>query len=139
MRPAVFHQLQQFGCPLNAPSQSVVLEIGEPSQGAYLVISGRVRLSLPDDYGAALWSRTAGEGVILGLSSAIANDVQCLKAVAMEPTTLAFVEGEKLRKLVRDNPVIGAEILELLSAEVTELHRKWSMLAQARCRHWRRS
>ena len=139
MSDARFEHLREFGRPMCAPRYSVILDAGEPSEGAYLVTSGRVRLSLPDGDGTPLWSRVLGEGTILGLPSAIAGELQSLKAEAIEPTELTFLESHKLTKLVKDNPEFASEILEALSVEVRELHRKWSRLAEKNLRRRRKS
>ena len=131
---AAFDSLREFGTQMIAPPHSVILDVNEPSEGAYLVTSGRVRLSLVNEDGAPLWSRTVGEGAILGLPSAIAHEPQVLKAEAIQPTELIFIERDKLSKLVKDNPDFGTEILALLSAEVREVRRKWTMLKGTRTR-----
>jgi len=131
---AAFDGLREFGTKMIAPPRSVILNVNEPSEGAYLVTSGRVRLSLVNEDGIPLWSRTVGEGAILGLPSAIAHEPQVWKAEAIQPTQLTFIEREKLSKLVKDNPQIGTEILALLSAEVREVRRKWTMLKGTRAR-----
>jgi CRP-like cAMP-binding protein len=89
-----------------------------------------VRLSLVNDEGKPLWSRMVGRGAILGLASAIGNEPQVFRAVAIEPTEMAFIERDRLAKLVRENPAIGTEIVAFLSAELTDVRRKWSMLAR---------
>jgi CRP-like cAMP-binding protein len=106
----------------------VILDANEPPQGTYLVTSGQVCISLVNDSGAPVWSRTVGQGAILGIASAIANEPQTFRAVAIDTTKTSFIEREKLTKLVLDNSRIGIEILAFLSAEVTEARRKWSML-----------
>ena len=131
---AAFDSLREFGTHMIAPARCVILEVNERSEGAYLVTSGRVRLSLVNEDGTPLWSRTVGEGAILGLPSAIAHEPQVLKAEAIQPTELTFIERDKLSKLVKDNPQIGTEILALLSAEVREVRRKWTMLKGTRTR-----
>jgi CRP/FNR family transcriptional regulator, cyclic AMP receptor protein len=131
MATNTFEHLRQFGRLMIAPPRSVILDANVPSEGAYLVTSGRVRLSLLNEDGTSLWSRTVGEGAILGLPSAIAREPQSIKAEALQPTELAFIEREKLAKLVKDNPAIGSEVVALLSAELVEVRRKWSMFAGA--------
>jgi len=123
-----FEVLREFGTQMIAPPCSVILDVNESSEGAYLVTSGSVRLSLVNTDGVPLWSKTVGEGAMLGLPSAIADEPQVLKAEAIQPTELTFIERAKLLKLLKDNPQIGTEILALLSAEVREVRRKWTML-----------
>lgn len=125
-----FEQLREFGRPMCAPKYSVILDAGEPAQGAYLVTGGLVRLSLLDEDGTPLWSRVLGEGTILGLPSAIAGEIHSMKAEAIEPTEMTFLERDKLAKLVKDNPEFASEIVEVLCAELHELRRRWSMLAE---------
>lgn len=134
MSAARFEQLREFGCPMCAPRFSVILDAGEPSEGAYLVTSGRVLLSLLDEDGTPLWSRVLGEGTILGLPSAIVGELQGLKAEAMEPTELTFLERHKLAKLVKDNPQFAVEVVEALGAELRDLNSRWSMLAEKKLR-----
>jgi CRP-like cAMP-binding protein len=134
MAASAFDHLRQFGSHMVAPPRAVILDVHEPAQGAYLVTSGRVRLSLVNDDGTPLWSRIVGAGAILGLPSAIADEPQSMRAEAIQPTELTFIEREKLAKLVKDNPAIGSEIVALLSAEVSDVRRKWSMLAGVRRR-----
>jgi CRP-like cAMP-binding protein len=130
MHATLFDSLRQFGRDMVVSPAEVILDVNDPPQGAYLVASGRVRLTLVNDEGKALWSRMVGQGAILGLASALGNESHVFRAVAIEPTEMAFIERDRLAKLVRDNPAIGTEILALLSSELTDVRRKWSMLAR---------
>jgi CRP-like cAMP-binding protein len=128
MYATLFDNLRQFGRELVAAPDEVIIEANEPPQGAYLVMSGQVCLSLVNGSGAPVWSRTVGQGAILGIASAIGNDPQPFRAVAVDTSEMSFIERKKLAKLVLDNPTIGIEVLTFLSAEVIEAQRKWSML-----------
>jgi CRP-like cAMP-binding protein len=124
----LFDSLRQFGREMVAAPTEVILDANEPPQGAYLVTGGRVCVSLVTDGGLPVWSRIVGEGAILGITSALADELQTYRAVAVDTTEMAFIERDKLAKLVLDNSAIGIEILAFLSAEVSEVRRKWAML-----------
>jgi CRP-like cAMP-binding protein len=113
--------------------------VNDPPQGAYLVASGRVHLALLDDEGNALWSRMVGQGAILGLASALGNEPQVFRAVAIEPTEMAFIERDRLAKLVRDNPAIGTEIVAFLkrringrAAQVANVAEGWQEVVRSK-------
>jgi CRP-like cAMP-binding protein len=62
--------------------------------------------------------RVAQPGSVLGLPGVLSNKPYSLTARAVQPTELGFIRAEKLVALIRENPALGLQVLQLLSEEV---------------------
>src|SRR5690242_9879244 len=119
--------LSAFGDAMLIPEAAVVFDCGEVGDGAYVVVSGTVDVVMLNMEGTPLWSRKVGPDGILGLPAAIGGYEHCLRAVVGDSAELVFVPANKLAKLVRDNLLIGTEVLRVMSEEVSIVRQKIAM------------
>ena len=122
----IIEKLRQHAREMVAPADALILKEGENPQGAYLILCGNVLLTVPNSQGTSVWTRTVGEGTILGLASALVNHRQCLRATALEPTRMAFVECGTLARLVERDPHVAAELVALVATELSDTMGTWS-------------
>ncbi len=117
-------KLEDCGTPLLAPKGAMIFDRREYAEGAYLMLEGRVSLSLASESGLPLWSRAVGPGMVLGLPAAIAVRPQGLRAVATKPARLRFVTREQLSSLIRDDTEIAIDVLQVLCREIACAYRR---------------
>jgi CRP-like cAMP-binding protein len=96
---------------------AIVFHQGDEPKGVYLVRKGAVRMTIKADKSEILM-RVAHEGSVLGLPAVMSDHAYSLTAKAAQACELGFVERHKVLDLVRRKPVLGLEILQMLSDEV---------------------
>lgn len=99
------------------PKNSVIFTQGEEPTGVYVVRKGAVRMTV-NAGGSEVLMRVAQPGSLLGLPGVLSNKPYSLTAHAVQPCELGFIKADELRKLIRENPAIGLQVLQLLSEDV---------------------
>ncbi|MGH9524243.1 MAG: cyclic nucleotide-binding domain-containing protein, partial [Terriglobales bacterium] len=99
--PAI-ERLAEAGQSMFVPRASVIFTPGDTAEGAYVIMSGRVRLAIAPDNRAPVWSRTLVPGSVFGLAAAINGNTQILSATAEEDSVLIFVERSALIAAMRE-------------------------------------
>lgn len=110
-------QLQAIATPVLKDKGTVLLQMGQPCRGAFLIRSGQVQLSL--DHASSLYpARTVGSGFIVGLPATFSGEPYSLTAETKSRCRLEFIPRQKLLSLLHQNPDAGVQILRLLSEEI---------------------
>ena len=110
-------QLQAIATPVLKDKGTVLLQMGQPCRGAFLVRSGKVQLSL-DNVSSLYPARTVGSGFIVGLPATFSGEPYSLTAETKSRCRLEFIPRQKLLSLLYRNPDAGVQILRLLSEEI---------------------
>lgn len=121
-------KLLEIGATREFAVGATVFDQGQTPAGAYVVVAGRICLTLLDEGDKPIWSRIVDAGSILGLPSSVSGQPYSLRATTLEPSRLAFVSRTTVTDLVRSDPMLAAEILRVLSDELIDLRKKMSML-----------
>lgn len=109
--------LNSMASPVAQPKNSVLFTQGDPPTGVYVIRKGSIRLTVKAGESEVLM-RVAHPGSVLGLPGVLSNKPYSLTARVVHPCELGFVKAEKLIQLVRENPTLGLQVLQLLSEEV---------------------
>ena len=109
--------LDGMAAPLVQPKNAVIFSQGDPPVGVYVVRKGSVRLTVKAGDSEVLM-RVAQPGSVLGLPGVLSNKPYSLTARVVQTCELGFVRAENLIQLVRENPMLGLQVLQLLSEEV---------------------
>ncbi len=109
--------LQALASPVVHPRGAVIFEQGELPAGVFVVRKGAVRLTIKSGT-AEILMRIAHEGAVLGLPATLSGKPYSLTARAVHACELDFVERKDVVDLVRRDPAIGMQILQMLSDEV---------------------
>ena len=109
--------LDSMASPVSQPKNSLLFAQGDPPLGIYVIRKGSVRLTVKAGDSEVLM-RVAQPGSVLGLPGVLSNKPYSLTARVVQPCDLGFVCAEKLIQLVRENPTLGLQVLQLLSEEV---------------------
>jgi len=109
-------QLQRLGKHLDEKSfqtGEIIFSQGEPAQSLYILLEGEVTLGVKAKGEIDITAYSVGKkGETFGLSSLIRPYRNNVSATCTKRTRALSIQGEVLRKLIRQNSQMGVEILE---------------------------
>lgn len=89
---------------------------GDPAANVYLVLNGRVRLTMPLSRGRAL-EFEATTGSLVGLPAVFSNSPYSLTAIARRGAHLARLNREEFIAMLAANPALSLDLLKILAEE----------------------
>ncbi len=121
LSPEVYTELRKVTRPVAKEKGSILFRAGQPVRGAFLVRSGRVKMSL--GHSPLYPARSLGAGSIIGLPATFSGEPYSLTAKAERDCHLDFIPRAKLLDLLRDNPKVGFHIVRMLSEEIFQMRK----------------
>jgi CRP-like cAMP-binding protein len=101
----------------------VLFRVGEPSDGAVLIISGAVALNSREDGGPA--EEIVGAGALIGEMALFTSVARQVTAIAREPTQVMRLSRSVMRRVLAESPAsaeaVAAAISERLRGFVDQL------------------
>ena len=114
------------------PGGALLFVEGQTPRGAYVLCSGRVKLSTTSRDGKVLILRMADAGELLGLSAVISGEPYLVTAETAGPCHVNFIERENFLKLMEKNGEIGLRSAQMLSRDFQSMYRDVHDLVLAR-------
>jgi len=114
------------------PGNAVLFVEGQMPRGAFVLCSGKAKLSTTSREGKVLILKIAEAGEVLGLSAVIAGEPYELTAETAGPCQVNFVEREALLQLMEQNGELGLHASQALSREFQSAYRDIHDLVLAR-------
>jgi len=114
------------------PVGAVLFVEGQMPRGAFMLCSGRVKLSTTSREGKVLILKIAEPGDMLGLSAVISGTVYEMTAESSTPCQINFVDREALIEFIGKNGEAGLRAAEALSREFQSAYRDIHDLVLAR-------
>jgi len=114
------------------PGGAVLFVEGQMARGAFVLCSGKAKLSTTSREGKVLILKIAEAGEVLGLSAVIAGEPFELTAETAGPCQVNFVEREALIRLMEKNGELGMHASQALSREFQSAYRDIHDLVLAR-------
>jgi CRP/FNR family transcriptional regulator, cyclic AMP receptor protein len=105
------------------PGGAVLFVEGQMPRGAFVLCSGKAKLSTTSREGKVLILKIADAGEVLGLSAVIAGEPYELTAETAGPCQVNFVEREALMRLMEKNGELGLHASQALSREFQSAYR----------------
>jgi CRP/FNR family transcriptional regulator, cyclic AMP receptor protein len=99
------------------PGGSVLFMEGQQARGAYVLCSGKVKLSTTSREGKILILKMACPGEVLGLSAVISNRRYEVTATTAAPCRVNFVHGDALIGFLRRHGEAGLRAAQAVSKE----------------------
>jgi CRP/FNR family transcriptional regulator, cyclic AMP receptor protein len=93
---------------------AILFKEGDRPVGVYVVLEGRVKLSLNSAQGKVLVLGFFGPGTVLGLAAAILGRAHPATAEALKPTNAVFVARAELAREMRGDATGARQVAELL-------------------------
>jgi len=114
------------------PGSAVLFVEGQMPRGAFVLCSGKAKLSTTSREGKVLILKIAEAGEVLGLSAVIAGEPFELTAETAGPCQINYVEREALIRLMEKNGELGLHASQALSREFQSAYRDIHDLVLAR-------
>jgi len=114
------------------PGGALLFVEGQTPRGAYVLCSGRVKLSTTSRDGKVLILRMADAGELLGLSAVISGEAYLVTAETAGPCHINFIERDAFLKLMERNGEIGLCSAQMLSRDFQSMYRDVHDLVLAR-------
>jgi CRP/FNR family cyclic AMP-dependent transcriptional regulator len=111
-----------------APRQRIY-KAGEPGGRAYVMLSGRVRVSAIDEDNQEVVVNEPSHGEFFGFASMLEQTVHETEAVAVEPTTCVEIDRDDIAVLLQRKPLAGMDLLTVLSRQFHATQRLIRMRA----------
>ena len=99
------------------PAGQRIYGAGEPGGRAYLMLSGRVQVSIIDDDQRAVVVDSPQHGEIFGLSSMLAESRHLTTATALEDTTAIEIDRHDIANLLQRKPLAGLDMLTMVGKQ----------------------
>jgi CRP-like cAMP-binding protein len=124
LSPDLQSQLATIATRISEHAGTVLFRAGEPGRGAFLIRSGRVKMSL--DGSSDLYPvRFLREGSLIGLPATFSGEPYSLTAEAVQDSDLYFVPRSELLNLLQNDPRTGYEIVRILSEEIFQMRKTY--------------
>jgi CRP/FNR family cyclic AMP-dependent transcriptional regulator len=114
------------------PGNAILFVEGQMPRGAFVLCSGKVKLSTTSRDGKVLILKMAEAGEVLGLSAVISGTCYEMTAETAAPCQVNFIEREALLRLMERNAELGVHTSRALSTEFQSAHRDIHDLVLAR-------
>jgi CRP/FNR family cyclic AMP-dependent transcriptional regulator len=114
------------------PGGAVLFVEGQMPRGAFVLCSGKAKLSTTSRDGKVLILKIAEAGEVLGMSAVIAGEPFELTAETAGPCQVNFVERDALMRLMEKNGEFGLHASQALSREFQSAYRDIHDLVLAR-------
>jgi CRP/FNR family transcriptional regulator len=118
--------------PATYPGGALLFVEGQVPRNAFVLCSGRAKLSTTSRDGKVLILKVAGPGDVLGLSAAITGTPYEVTAETVGPCHVNYVEREPLLRLMERNGEMGVHAAQALSVEFQSMYRDIHELVLAR-------
>ncbi len=132
LSPDAVKVLAEVSHPAIYPGGALLFVEGQIPRGAYMLCSGKAKLSTTSRDGKVLILKIAGEGEVLGLSAAISGQPFELTAETTSPCQVNFIEREGLIHGIETNGELGLRSSLALSREFQSAYRDIHDLILAR-------
>jgi CRP/FNR family transcriptional regulator, cyclic AMP receptor protein len=98
-------------------SRQRIYKVGDPGSRAYIVLTGRVEVSLVDEEQRPVVVDTPQHGEIFGLSSMLSESLHLTTAVALEDTSVIEIDRSDLAALLQRKPMAGLDMLTMVGKQ----------------------
>ena len=114
--PKLKKTLMSVGKLESYPSRQPLFHVDQQSTGVFLVVKGRVSLSLPD---LPKLDRVFTPGSLLGLPATFTGHAYSLAAITVTASDVLHVERQSFLDLMSASPEFCREVADILSREVS--------------------
>ena len=94
-----------------------IYRVGDPGSRAYIVLTGRVEVSMVDDEQRPVVVDTPQHGEIFGLSSMLAESPHLTTAVALDDTSVIEIDRNDIAALLQRKPMAGLDMLTMVGKQ----------------------
>jgi CRP/FNR family transcriptional regulator, cyclic AMP receptor protein len=114
---ALVKELESLEFTTSYPSEAILFVEGQTPRGVFLVLRGRVKLSVCSRDGKTLILRIAEAGEVLGIGSSISSHAYEATAETLEAAEISFVKRADILRLMHEHNELALWLAENLSHE----------------------
>lgn len=114
------------------PRSAILFVEGQTPRGAFVLCSGKVKLSTTSKEGKVLALKMVEPGEVIGLSAVISGEPYEVTAETLEPCLVNFVERDGLLRLMGRSGELGLRSAQAVSHEFQYAYREIHELVLAR-------
>jgi CRP/FNR family transcriptional regulator, cyclic AMP receptor protein len=114
------------------PGGAILFIEGQMPRGAFVLCSGKVKLSTTSREGKVLILKMVEPGEVMGLSAVISAEAYEITAETLEPSLVNFVDGDGLLRLMERSGELGLRSAQAVSREFQYAYREIHELVLAR-------
>lgn len=100
------------------PARQVVFHEGEPGREMYIVLAGRLKVSVTSEEGKELSFFILHPGDIFGELALLDGERRSATVTAIEPCELLVLHHRDFQRLLKEHQVIGLKLLSILAGRV---------------------
>ena len=97
------------------PAGAMILTASQPGEIAYVVLDGTLKVSVIQNNGRELTLALLGPGEIVGELALADRDARSADVVALEPSTLVWIDRNTFSQLRRELPLMTENLLRLMA------------------------
>ncbi|WP_217595089.1 SLC13 family permease [Cohnella sp. GbtcB17] len=112
-------------------ADETLFRAGDPGDGMYIVLSGRIALYVEPNEGARRALTVLREGDMLGEMALLTGEPRSATAVAAAETELFEIGEETFRQLIEEHAVLSAYFIRLLSGRLTQTNARLTETREA--------
>jgi CRP/FNR family transcriptional regulator len=117
MPPALIKELESLEFTTNYPPEAVLFVEGQAPRGVFMVLRGRVKLSVCSRDGKTLILRIAEPGEVLGISASVSSSAYEATAETLEGAEISFLKRADILRLMHEHNELALWLAESLSHE----------------------
>jgi CRP/FNR family cyclic AMP-dependent transcriptional regulator len=132
LSPDLLKSFSAFSHLTTYPGGAILFVEGQMSRGAFVLCSGKVKLSTTSKEGKVLVLKMVGPGEVMGLSAMISNEAFEVTAETVGPCLVNFVEQDGLLRLMERSGELGLRSAQAVSREFQFTYREIHELVLSR-------
>src|SRR5438445_9201389 len=114
------------------PGGAILFIEGQMPRGAFVLCSGKVKLSTTSREGKVLILKIVESGEVMGLSAVISAEAYEITAETLEPSLVNFIDGDGLLRLMERSGELGLRSAQAVSRAFQYAYRRIPELVLAR-------
>ena len=111
------------------PKDTVVFFENEEGDSLFMILDGRIKVTILGDDGREIILTMLGEGDLFGEMALLDNEPRSATAIAVEESELLLLHRNDFQTTLMDNPAISAALIKVLSARLRRANHQISTLA----------
>lgn len=121
LEPLVLDALAQEAKPLAAKTGDIVLEQGTPARGVFIVLAGKLKVSVVSPRGVDIALSMMGPGEVFGEMAAIDGEPHSATVTAITPCDLRVIERDRFLRFLEEHPRAMFPLLKLFAQRLRSL------------------
>jgi CRP/FNR family cyclic AMP-dependent transcriptional regulator len=111
------------------PKDTVVFFENEEGDSLFMILDGRIKVTILGDDGREIILTMLGAGDLFGEMALLDNEPRSATAIAVEESELLLLHRNDFQTAIVDNPAISSALVKVLSARLRRANHQISTLA----------